>query len=111
MKNRNEVNGKLLLGCTVLRITREVPFACPATDSSHNIVTPRETPELYAKPYSLTVNFQSLHFYFSCMHSARMLRSVGKNNTDCTWVSDPGQVDAALQISENRFMQISRAPN
>ena len=48
---------------------------------------PREIPELYAKPYSLTVNVQSLHFYFSCMHSARMLRSVGKNNTDCPVLS------------------------
>ena len=25
MKNKNEVTGHLLLGCTVLRITREVP--------------------------------------------------------------------------------------
>ena len=48
---------------------------------------PQEIPELYAKPYSLTVNFQSLHFYFSCMHSARMLRSVGKYNTDCAILS------------------------
>ena len=48
---------------------------------------PRELPELYAKPYSLTVNFQSLHFYFSCMHSARMLRSTCKNNTDCPILS------------------------
>ena len=50
---------------------------------------PRELPELYryAKPYSLTVNFQSLHFYFSCMHSARMLRSTGKYNTDCPILS------------------------
>ena len=48
---------------------------------------PREIPELYAKPYSLTVNFQSLHFYFSCMQSARMLRSVGKNNNDCAILS------------------------
>eukprot|EP01050_Picozoa_sp_SAG11_P009821 SAG11_NODE_951_length_6407_cov_15.903614_4_plen_50_part_00 len=27
MKNKNEVTGNLLLGCTVLRITREVPGA------------------------------------------------------------------------------------
>ena len=27
MKNKNEVNGNLLLGCTVLRITREFPGA------------------------------------------------------------------------------------
>ena len=47
----------------------------------------RAIPELYAKPYSLTVNFQSLHFYFSCMHSARMLRSTGKYNTDCAILS------------------------
>ena len=49
MKNKNEVTGDLLLGCTVLRITREVPgatptlwlehaaLACLATDSSHNV--------------------------------------------------------------------------
>ena len=30
---------------------------------------------------------QSLHFYFSCMHSARMLRSTGKYNTDCPILS------------------------
>ena len=53
MKNKNEVTGNLLLGCTVLRITREVPgavtiscwnmqSACPATDSSHNIGTALE---------------------------------------------------------------------
>ena len=40
--------------------------------------------QLYSNPYrySITVHFQSLHFYFSCMHSARMLRSTGKYNTD-----------------------------
>ena len=29
MKNKNEVTGNLLLGCTVLRITREVPAELP----------------------------------------------------------------------------------
>ena len=44
MKNKNEVTGNLLLGCTVLRITREVPGANHhimtgiGTDSSHNVV-------------------------------------------------------------------------
>ena len=33
--------------------------------------------------HAATVIFQSLQFYFSCMHSARMLRSTGKNNIDC----------------------------
>ena len=31
--------------------------------------------------------FPVTSFYFSCMHSARMLRSVGKNNTDCPILS------------------------
>ena len=54
MKNKNEVTGNLLLGCTVLRITPEFPGRVTifllehaagmpgylSTDSSHNIVTP-----------------------------------------------------------------------
>ena len=100
MKNKNEVTGNLLLGCTVLRITPEFPGAvttcmnagigsraCRLHVPARILVLPREIPELYAKPYSLTVNFQSLHFYFSCMHSARMLRSTGKYNTDCAILS------------------------
>ena len=56
MKNKNEVTGNLLLGCTVLRITPEVPggvttfllehavgmLGYSSTDSSHNVVTPLE---------------------------------------------------------------------
>ena len=53
MKNKNEVTRNLLLGCTVLRITREFPGAVTtfllehaagmlATDSSHNIATALE---------------------------------------------------------------------
>ena len=61
-------------------------------------VLPREIPELYAKPYSLTVNFQSLHFYFSCMHSARMLRSTGKYNTDCPVLSCNLSIDRLSSI-------------
>ena len=51
MKNKNEVTGNLrlgTLGCTVLRITPEVPgaitmqLACPATDSSNRMVIATE---------------------------------------------------------------------
>ena len=60
---------------------------------------PREIPELYAKPYSLTVNLQSLHFYFSCMHSARMLRSVGKYNTDCAILSCNVSIESNQELA------------
>ena len=35
MKNKNEVTGNLLLGCTVLRITREVPGATTTLRLEH----------------------------------------------------------------------------
>ena len=78
---------------------------------------PRELPELYAKPYSLTVNFQSLHFYFSCMHSARMLRSTSKNITDCAILSwnlsilDRGSRGGASSLERDHHSQVCLGVN
>ena len=54
-----------------------------ATDSSINIVMAPGNSRVIRKTVQPKRKFQVTSFYFSCMHSARMLRSVGKNNNDC----------------------------
>ena len=94
MKNKNEVTGNLLLGCTVLRITREVPGAtttfllehaagmpgyrfqqksgcCPELANTHtNVFSVFVFVQLYTGMAELTE--YTIQVYNNCAHHARM---------------------------------------